>query len=202
MMFLVLLIFFLSLITSADLINPGEKLVSISYTISNIDLYDDNIVILYGMQYKIIQSDNLFSFNTYDFPLLYAVKKSSLEGREPEELTYNQTKDLIDQGKTVNAHLSLQSFVPSVHRNDPLEFAVISMEIISLNETEFIIQKKKIIYVYDDGFSEEKPFISQNILPNRSRDPLLYETIWYLGIPICSIFIITSLLIFRYRKSA
>ena len=100
------------------------------------------------------------------------------------------------------SNINIDSTYGPISPNDPLESVKVILEIISLEESNFNIQKSKVIYSYKDGTSEEKSVYSQDILPKPSKTAILpywFEAFWFIWIPIIAILLI-SLILFSRRK--
>jgi len=190
---------------SADIITPnsGEKTVFFNYEIVNMDEYDDYVFILYGriIGYHIIEPDESFNFYKFGEPWIYAVKSVDFDESEIEnESTW---KDYFESNpKFIKSDITLHSIYDIVPKNNPLISAYIALEIVSLDENQLTIEKSKVTYTYTDGTTEEKPIISQDVLPQPSKTALLpywFESLWYVWIPLFALIGISLILFLRKR---
>lgn len=105
-------------------------------------------------------------------------------------------------GNLVKSNLQISAF-GLVQENDPLQKAVIILNIASLTENNLNIQKSKVTYTYTDGTSEEKVFQSQEIMPKPSKTAILpwwFAKFWYVILPIVAIILIGIILLLRRLK--
>lgn len=196
-----LLIFFIFPQTvSADSIVLGTKSVDWCYEISNMNNYPDYVFICNEervARHEIINQGDCFNFYKFGLPSIYAIKKSKFNENELNEEFFEENNP-----KLIKSDLQLDAFGP-VQENDPLQKAVITLDILSLNKSNFDVQKSKVIYTYTDGTSEEKIFQSQNIMPKPSKTAVLpwwFTKFWYTILPIIAIILISIILLLKRLK--
>lgn len=183
----------------ADLIMPGMKSVSWCYEISNVNDYPDHVFVFNEERvtgHGIINQGDCFSFYKIGLTSIYTIKKT--------EFNENELNGEFFEGsnpKLIKSNLQLNAF-GSVQENDPLQKAVITLDIISLSQNNLDIQKSKVTYTYTDGTSEEKVFQTQDI-PEPSRTAILpwwFAKFWYIIMPIVAIVLIGIILLLRRLK--
>ena len=195
-------------LVSADLIDPfpGKKRIGISYSIYNMDMYDDYKFLLYGkiIGCQYLTSNQTISFYKFEQPSIYAVKVSELS---ENDIVLNESmgNDFFENNsKVIKSKLKLSATYGWVPKNDPLKSAKIILTIISIDENSLKINKSKIIFTYTDGTTEEKQITSQLILPKPSRSALLpywFESMWFIWMPSFSVIGISSILMYRKKMS-
>ena len=196
----ILALSFFSQAVSADLIIPGTKEINWCYEISNIDDYPSYIFIYNEERvsgHGVINQEDCFNFYKIGLTKIYAI---STEEFNETELNSEFFKE--NNPKLLESNIQLGAF-GSVQENDPLEKAVISLEIQSLTENDFNIQKSKIIYTYNNGTTEEKIFESQEVTPEPSRTAILpwwFAKSWHIILPTAAIVLIIILLTRRLKK--
>ncbi len=197
---------------SADLIMPGTKPVSWCYEISNINDYPDYVFVFNEERlaaHGIINQGDCFSFYKIGLTSIYAISKTEfVESGLNKELTNKElsefNREFFQENNTrlIKSNIQLNAF-GSVQENDPLEKAVITLDIQSLSENDFNIQKSKITYTYTDKTSEEKVFQSQEVTPKPSEiaiSPWWFAKFWYIILPIVAIVLIGIILLARRLK--
>lgn len=185
---------------SADLIIPGTKSVNWCYEISNINNYP-NYVFVFNEErvtgHKVINQGDCFSFYKIGLTSIYAIPKAKFDESELSGEFFEENNP-----KLIKSNIQLNAF-GSVQENDPLQKAVITLDIKSLSESSFDIQKSKVTYTYTDGTSEEKVFQSQEIIPEPSETafmPWWFAKFWYIILPIVAIVLIGIILLVRRLK--
>jgi len=195
---------------SADVIIPGEKSVSWCYEISNINDYSDYVFVfnpyLVGFGHGgdldvVINKEDCFNF--YRVASIYAIQKTEFNESELNSEFFKENNP-----KLIKSDIDLFGFFP-VQENDPLQKVVITLNILSLSENNFDIQKFKVTYTYTDGTSEEKVFQSQETMPEPSKTAILqmfslplswFAIFWYVILPIVAILLISIILLLRRLK--
>ncbi len=187
-------------IVAADLIITGTKQISWCYEIPNIGDYQ-NYIFVYNdqtlSQHGIINSDDCFSFYKYGLTSVYAIKKTEFNQKELNQDFFSE-----NNSKLIKANLVLNAY-GIVQENDPLQKAIITLKIISLNEDKLEIQKSKITYTYTDGTSEEKYFQTQEIIPKPSKTTILpwwFAKFWYVIIPLMAAMLIGIIIFLKRLK--
>ena len=185
---------------SADLIIPGTKSVNWCYEISNINDYTDYVFVFNEERvtgHRVINQGDCFSFYKNGLISIYAIQKTEFNESELNREFFKENNP-----KLIKSNIQLNAF-GSVQENDPLQKAVITLDILSLSENSFDIQKSKVTYTYTDGTSEEKVFQSQGTMPEPSKTAILpwwFAKFWYVILPIVAIALIGIILLIRRLK--
>ena len=186
-------------VVSADVIMPGQKGVSWCYEISNIGDYPDYVFIVsteYPLaEYEIID-EGCFTFYKNGQASVYAIPKNEFNESELSMLSYSvrlrrgdeepDPREIFEnylEQNFLKSDITLEAF-GTVPEDDPLKDVVITLQIRSLDENTFDVDKSMITYTYADGTSEEKVFQRQDVLPDRSKKafPFLYIVISVIAI--------------------
>ncbi len=185
---------------SADLIVPGTKSVNWCYEISNINDYPSYVFVSNAdimASPGVINQGDCFSFYKFSLTSIYAIPKTEFVKSELNRKFFEGNNP-----KLIKSNIQLKAF-GSVQKNDPLQKVVITLDIKSLSESNFDIQKSKVTYTYTDGTSEEKVFQSQKTMPKSSKTAILpwwFAKFWYIILPIVAIVLIGIILFVRRLK--
>ncbi|AUB58942.1 hypothetical protein BK008_11860 [Methanobacterium sp. MZ-A1] len=200
---LILLLILLSTmgISSADVINPGEKNVPFSYQISNIQDYPDYVFILHGTPNPSIEVLNSSEFSFYKLSTcsIYAVPRNVYNEVQIDQMDETQMSEFLkNDSRVARSSLKLEGTYGNVNEANPLETALIILNIKSIQGNNLDIQKEKIIYGYNNGLKVEKPFQSQNQTPEpTSPGPSWDYYIYFIVLPIIALGIIVFIIIRR-----
>ncbi|MCC7560340.1 MAG: hypothetical protein KO318_07945 [Methanobacterium sp.] len=203
MKILILLLILLSTmgISSADVINPGEKNVPFSYQISNIQDYPDYVFILHGTPNPSIEVLNSSEFSFYKLSTcsIYAVPRNVYNEVQIDQMDETQMSEFLkNDSRVARSSLKLEGTYGNVNEANPLETALIILNIKSIQGNNLDIQKEKIIYGYNNGLKVEKPFQSQNQTPEpTSPGPSWDYYIYFIVLPIIALGIIVFIIIRR-----
>lgn len=184
----------------ADLIIPGTKSVNWCYEISNINDYPDYVFVFNEERvtgHKVVNQGDCFGFYKIGLTSIYAIKKTGFNESELNREFFEENNP-----KLIKSNIQLNAF-GSVEENDPLQKAVITLDIQSLSENNFNIQKSKVTYTYTDGTTEEKVFQSQEVMPEPSKTAILpwwFAKFWYIILPIVAIVLIGIIFLIRRLK--
>lgn len=187
-------------IVSADLIIPGRKYIPWCYEISNISAYPEYVFVFNERVvtgHQIINQGDCFNFYKMGITDIYAIKKTDFNENELNEEFFKENNP-----KLIKSDLQPRPFSP-VQENDPLQKAVITLDITSLSKSSFSLQKSKVTYTYADGTSEEKAFQSQDVMPELSKAAVLpwwFAKFWYVALPVIAIALIGIILLARRLK--
>ena len=200
---LILLLILLSTmgISSADVINPGEKNVPFSYQISNIQDYPDYVFILHGTPNPSIEVLNSSEFSFYKLSTcsIYAVPRKVYNEVQIDQMDETQMSEFLkNDSRVARSSLKLEGTYGNVNEANPLETALIILNIKSIQGNNLDIQKEKIIYGYNNGLKVEKPLQSQNQTPEpTSPGPSWDYYIYFIVLPIIALGIIVFIIIRR-----
>lgn len=189
---LFLLLILASLGTSwADVIEPGEKNVPFTYQIINIQDYPDYVLILHGTpnpSYELLNSSE-FSFYKLSVCSIYAVPDEVFKSVKLDEMNDTQIDEFLNNDSRVaRSNISLDGLYGTVNVANPLESALIQLKINSIQGDNLDIQKEKIIYYYNNGQKVEKPFQSQNQIPEPTAPgPSWDYYVYFIVLPILAL---------------
>jgi hypothetical protein len=195
---------FLTPVAFADVIEPGQKVITYDYKLTNIDNFPDFVFILHGSPNPSLEILNSSVFNFYKLSTcsIYAVPKTVFNNVQIDKMNESQVEEFLNNDSRVaRSNLELDGIYKTVSSNDPLNSALVLLEIKSINDTHLYIQKTRVIYGYSDGKNDEKTFIVQNETPEHSDNgsaPVNY--IYYLLLPILAIIIVSAYIIHRKRS--
>ena len=203
-----ILIFLLILISitgtsSADVINPGEKNIPFSYQLSNIQDYPDYVFILHGTPNPSMEVLNSSEFSFYKFSTcsIYAVPGTVFNQMQINQMNDTQVSGFLTSNPQVaRSDLKLEGIYKTVNEANPLENALIILNIKSIQGNNLEIQKEKVIYTYSTGQKVEEPFQSQNQTPEPAITGQSWDSyIYFIVLPIIALAII--LFIITRRRS-
>jgi len=200
---LVLLLILLSIMgtSSADVINPGEKNVPFSYKIINIQDYPDYVFILHGTPNPSMEVLNTSEFSFYKLSTcsIYAVPRNVFNEVQMNQMDETQLSAFLNNDTRVaRSNLKLEGTYGNVNQANPLETALIILNIKSIQGNNLDIQKDKIIYGYNNGQKVEKPFQSQNQTPEPTSPGLSWDYyLYFIVLPIIALGIILFIIIRR-----
>ncbi|MEK6937323.1 MAG: hypothetical protein AABW58_04600 [Nanoarchaeota archaeon] len=195
---------------NADILPYGRRYIESCYQISNADNFQEYIFILDEQisRPKKLDLNDCFAVNKNGEATIFAIKKDLFDENEFNEkfdkYTYNY-EDKINYFKKPelkNSDLNLRIY-PLPKSNDPLRKTVIILNIKELNENSFTIRKEKILFTYEDGTSEEKNFISQDIWPEPSKKALLpwwFAEFWFAILPFLALIIMIGIFIYKRKR--
>jgi len=152
----------------ADVIEPGEKNVPFTYQIINMHDYPGYVFILHGTpnpSFELLNSSE-FSFYKLSVCSIYAVPETVFNSVKLEMMNDTQIDAFLNNDSRVaRSNITLDGLYGTVNVADPLESGLIQLRINSIQGNDLDIQKEKIIYYYTNGQNVEKPFQSQNQIP-------------------------------------
>ncbi|NYB52981.1 MAG: hypothetical protein HVN35_10545 [Methanobacteriaceae archaeon] len=184
----------------ADVINPGEKNIPLTYQISNIQSYPDYVFILHGSPNPSMEVLNSSPFSFYKLSVcsIYAVPKSVYNELKMNQMDENQASSFLNNDSRVaRSNLELKGIYGTVPLSNPLESALIILKINSIQGNNLDIQKDKIIYSYSNGQTVEQPFQNQNQTPTPDSPPSWDYYIYFILLPIIALIIILFIAIRR-----
>jgi len=185
---------------SADVIEPGMKNIDFNYKITNLDKYPDYVFIAHGIpspSFEIINSSQ-FSFYKHSTVSIYAIKKSDFNENQIKNMDDSEIENFLNNSKIISSDIKLEGSFGTVAINDPLDEALLELEITSVNGTKMTIKKSKIIYIYSDGSIQEELIKNQDVLPLPSKNKINY--VWYYLVPVIAIVAIGIFLFLRRLK--
>ena len=188
---------------TADVIEPGQKNVPFSYQITNIQDYPDYVFILHGTpnpSAEILTSSE-FSFYKLSTCSVYAVPRTVFDSAKMDQMDETEIEDFLKNNTRVaSSNLTLEGMFGTVNVADPLESALILLEFNSIKDNNLDIKKTKIIYNYSNGQKVEKPFQSQNQIPEPTTPGPSWEFyLYFIALPIVAL--ATIFIIVLRRKS-
>lgn len=177
--------------TSADVIQPGEKLIPYKYQLTNLQDYPDYIFILHGQPNPSLELLNSSEFNFYKFSTcsIYAIPKSIFIQMQIEKMNDTQLESFLENDSRVaRSDLKLQGLYGRVKSADPLDNALVLLQINSLQGKDLDVTKIKIIYGYSDGQQVEKPFKNQSQTPEPTPPGKSWQYyLYFLALPILAL---------------
>lgn len=201
--FFLIAIFFISP-AFADVIQPGEKVITFDYQLTNIQDYPDYVFVLHGTPGPTLQVLNSSEFSFYKLSTcyIYAIPSSVFNQLKWDNM--NETdieKFLRNDSRVARSNLSLEGLYGSVNVDNSLESALVLLRIDSIQGNNLKIQKTKVIYGYSGGQKIEKPFQNQNQTPDSSLPESSYlNYLYYLLLPLVALVVLIYIL--KKRKSA
>lgn len=191
---LLLILLFLMGTSSADVINPGEKNIPFSYQISNIQDYPDYVFILHGTPNPSMEILNSSEFSFYKLSTcsIYAVPKNVYNAVLMNQMDETKVSEFLNNDSRVaRSSLKLEGGYGNVNEANPLETALVLLNIKSIQDGNLDIQKEMIIYGYNNGQEVEKTFQSQNQTPEPTApEPSWGYYIYFIVLPIIALVIL------------
>lgn len=188
-------------ISSADVINPGEKNIPFSYQLSNIQNYPDYIFILHGTPNPSMEVLNSSEFSFYKLSTcsVYAVPVAVFNQMQVNEMNDTQVSEfLTSDTRVARSALKLEGSYGTINEANPLQSALIILNIDSIQGNNLDIQKEKVIYTYSSGHKVEAPFQSQNQTPEPTISGQSWDSyVYFIALPILALAIILFLIIRR-----
>lgn len=187
----------------ADVIEPGMKEIKYYYEVSNIDNYPDYVFLAHGNPSPIVEIVNSSEFSFYKFSTvsIYAIKKSDFNENELKNMDEEELENFFkNDPRVIRSDIELQGSYKNVIIADPLDKALVVLEVKSIKENKLEIKKSKVVYEYVDGTKEEEKFIDQNTTPEPSKNSVWSDQVFYIIIPILAIIVIGVILIARRYK--
>jgi hypothetical protein len=188
---------------AADAIEPGQKNVPLSYQITNIQDFPDHVFILHGTpnpSLDILDSSE-FSFYKLSICSVYAVPQTVFDSVQMDQMDEAQIEEFLkNDTRVASSNLTMDGIFGTVNVADPLESALILLEIKSIKDNNLDIKKTKIIYYYSDGQKVEKPFQSENQIPlHTAPGPSWDFYLYFIALPIVAL--VTILILALRRRS-
>lgn len=204
LLIMVVVMYFLILPVSADVINPGEKNIPFTYQIINIQDYPDYVFILHGTpnpSFEVLNSSE-FSFYKLSTCSIYAVPRTVLDSVQLSEMDDNEVESFLNNDSRVaRSNITLGGSYGTVNVADTLDSALIILKINSIHGNTLDIQKEKIIFGYSNGQKIEKPFMTQNQTPEPGAPQSTWDSyVYYIIAPILAISVILFI-IFRRKTN-
>lgn len=188
-------------ISSADVINPGEKNIPFSYQLSNIQDYPDYVFILHGTPNPSMEVLNSSEFSFYKLSTcsIYAVPVSVFNQMQVYQMDDSRVSEFLNNDTRVaRSTLKLEGTYGTVKEGDSLESALIVLNIKSIQGNNLDIQKEKVIYSYSDGQKIEKPFQNQNQTPEPSiMGPSWDSYLYFILLPLIALLAVVFIVIRR-----
>jgi hypothetical protein len=201
--FFLITIFFISP-AFADVIEPGEKVITFDYQLTNIQDYPDYVFVLHGTPGPTMQVLNSSEFSFYKLSTcyIYAIPKSVFNQVNWDKMNDTELEEFLrNDSRVARSNLSLEGLYGSVNMGNPLESALVLLRIDSIQGNNLKIQKTKVIYGYSGGQKNEKTFQNQNQTPESSLPESSYlNYLYYLILPLVAV--VGLIYILKKRKSS
>lgn len=200
---LLLILAFSTGISSADVIEPGQKTISLSYQLSNIQDYPDYVFILHGTPNPSMEVLNSSEFSFYKLSIcsIYAVPRTVYDSVQLDQMNETQVEQfLTNDSRVARSNLQLDGTYGPVSDSNPLQSALIILKINSIQGNELNLEKTSIIYSYENEQTEEKPFTNQNQTPEPSNPGSWWDYVYFIVLPILALAVILFVII-RKRRS-
>jgi hypothetical protein len=139
-------------ISSADVIEPGQKTIPISYQLSNIQDYSDYVFILHGTPNPSMEVLNSSEFSFYKLSIcsIYAVPRTVYDSVQLDEMNETQVEQfLTNDSRVARSNLQLDGTYGTVSDSNPLQSALIMLKINSIQGNDLDIEKTSILYSYE-----------------------------------------------------
>lgn len=186
----------------ADVIEPGQKQVNLSYQISNINNFPYYVFLLHGTpspNYEILNASE-FSLYKLSTASIYAVKRSTFNKNILTQANESAVDEYFNNNSDViHSNLQLEGGYGNVDSNNQLENATIILEIETINDTSLEIKKSKIIYGFTDGSTQEQVFTNNSTpVPNKTKYNSV-DYLWFLVLPILAAIAIAIVLLSKKK---
>ena len=182
----------------ADIIDPYHKEVQVYYQIINIKDYPDYVFLLNGNPSPSFMVLNSSEFNFYKLSIasIYAVEKSKYNQTQLENFNSTGLNNYFENSTDViHSNLELQGSLEGLNSSNSLEKVVIELEITSLNQTQLVIKKTHMKFIYSDGSTKTVDYPDQNTTP--SPDTSSNSDVWYFILPSAALIAIFIILVHR-----
>ncbi len=209
---LTICILFLSIsFVHADIIPAGHKSVDYCFEISNSHLYDDYffVVVFDGppiSDYKIISQNECIRFYYHSSPKIFAIRKTVFDENELSKALLEKGEDVQPSSvlRNINGYISSDitiNSVSTVPSYSPIEKIIDVIEIIGLSENDLSLRKARVIYYYENGYSESTNY-NGDMRPAPSETGLSHWLfiVWFIIIPILSIILVLTIILSRKSK--
>jgi hypothetical protein len=189
----------------ADVIEPGKKVVSYYYQISNITSYPDYIFLIHGSpspSYQVLNSSD-FSFYKFSTVSIYAVRKSDFNQTELENMDSSQIDSYFkNNSQVIPSNIVLKSIYGTYSSTNSLEKVLVVMEIVSLNSTHLELKKSLAKFFYSDGTVKEAYFQDQNTTPPPpDKTSGWSENWWFIALPLAALTSIIIVILLNRKKN-
>lgn len=200
---LVIILAFNISIVFADVIEPGQKEVKLSYQISNINNFPFYVFLLHGTpspNYEILNASE-FSFYKLSTASVYAVKRSTFNMNFLTKANASAVDEYFNNDSNViHSNLQLEGGYGTVTQNNQLENATIVLEIVSINDTSLELKKSKIIYGFTDGTTQVQAFTNNSTpVPTKTNAYTPMDYIWFLILPVLAAIAIAIVILSRKK---
>lgn len=185
-------------ISSADVIEPGQKTIPISYQLSNIQDYSDYVFILHGTPNPSMEVLNSSEFSFYKLSIcsIYAVPRTVYDSVQLDEMNETQVEQfLTNDSRVARSNLQLDGTYGTVSDSNPLQSALIMLKINSIQGNDLNIVKTSILYSYENGQTDEKQFTAQNQTPEPDNPGSWWDYIYFIVLPILALAVVLVIII-------
>lgn len=186
---LVLIIILMSCVStvSADIIEPGKKLIPVQYKLTNIDDYPNYVFLLYifapMIGYSEIKSEKEINGYKFSSASIYAIRASDYRKMEIGDSDENIKQFFENNPQLIQSNVRLTFLGKKVPDVDPLVAQIIILEIKELTKAGFSLRLSSIEYRYSDGTIEEVTYQTKDLTPNPIYpsdlpEPLSRKVVW------------------------
>jgi MYXO-CTERM domain-containing protein len=193
--------------TSADVLMPGQKMLSYCFEISNLAEYPDYVFIVNFAEpiggHQIIEPGKCFQFYKLARPVIYAILKA---GFNPSEIP-NASGDKAAEKKYFDTNPKMlksdvKVFNPgAVDEKDPRSEVVDVLKITGMDGQKLNIQKDSVRYTYTNGARETLPYVSQDDFPVPKAAPAPPYLYGLIAVPVLAALGLGFLFLRRRRAS-
>ncbi|GAB3986851.1 hypothetical protein GCM10028807_05140 [Spirosoma daeguense] len=166
----------------ADVIPNGQRSVSYCFRLANINQYPEYVFIVYypfpTPNYSVIKPSDCAHFYHLSRPVICAITKDHF--CEDSLRMYQQARDRNDRNKLQHYFESNASMIRSNvkiravstrSKTDPVKAIEDVLTIKKVSATTLQITYDNVVYTYDDGTTEKRPYIQQDIRPAPTMKP-------------------------------
>lgn len=190
---------------SADLIMPGQKVVSYCFQIANMADYPDYVFLMNLAQpvggHQVIQQGQCVSFYKLARPVIYAIKKTDFNPAEIPDGTRDKAgeKAYFDTNpKLLRSDVSISN-LNTVDEKDPRKEAKDILRIDGIGGQTLTMHKESVQYTYENGASETLPYTQQEVRPEPKSVPAPWYLYGFIAVPVLAAVGIGLILLRRRR---
>ncbi|BDZ71566.1 hypothetical protein GCM10025861_20830 [Methanobacterium petrolearium] len=143
---------------------------------------------------------NSSQFNFYKLSTcsIYAVPRTVFDSVKLDQMNETHVEQFLNNdSRVVRSNLQLDGIYGTVSDSNPLQSALITLKINSIQGNDLNIEKTSIIYSYENGQTEEKAFTNQDQTPEPSNPVSWGDYIYFIILPILALAAVIFILIRR-----